>query len=71
VAEVLARLRSPARRAGSGQRRVRPREETLFAVLVDFDLVVVGEPAALTALELAARNRYLPIEVARRQAKLR
>jgi hypothetical protein len=32
---------------------------------------VVGEPAALTALELAARNRYLPIEVARRQAKLR
>jgi hypothetical protein len=71
VAEVLARLRSPARRAGSGQRRVRPREESLFAVLVDFDLVVVGEPAALTALELAARNRYLPIEVARRQAKLR
>lgn len=37
---------------------------------VDFDLAVVGEAAALTALELAVRNRYLPTEVARRQAKL-
>lgn len=37
---------------------------------VDFDLAVVGEGAALTALELAVRNRYLSIEVARRQAKL-
>jgi hypothetical protein len=37
---------------------------------VDFDLAVVGEVAALTALELAVRNRYLPIEVARRQTKL-
>jgi hypothetical protein len=37
---------------------------------VDFDLAVVGEAAALTALELAVRNRYLPMEVARRQAKL-
>ena len=37
---------------------------------LDFDLVVTGEAAALTALEIAVRNRYQSIEVDRRQANL-
>jgi heme exporter protein D len=37
---------------------------------VDFDLVVVGEAAALASLELAVRSRYMSIEVERRRAKL-
>jgi len=44
--------------------------KTFMLSWVDFDLAVIGEMAALSALELAVRDRYQAVEVCRRQTKL-